>query len=245
MFVIVLENQPFETTFGANSPAHYLKALPKKGVLAVNYFGTSHESLGNYLALISGQAPNETVNLDCEVFEEFVSTGITADGQAIGKGCVYPPSVTTLANQLEAANLSWKGYMEDMGNNPRRESATCAHPPIGAPDNTQMAEVGDQYAARHNPFVYFHAIIDGPGCARHVVNLSALANDLKSVATTPNYLFIVPNLCHDAHDGTEGGHCVDGAPGGLIAADRFLSELVPKNSRLAGLPPRRPADDHV
>ncbi len=224
----MLENQPFENTYGARSPAHYLKSLRHQGALAVNYFGTSHASLGNYLALISGQASNEIVNLDCEVYTEFVGSGLSPDGQAIGKGCVYPPNVTTLANQLEAANLSWKGYMEDMGNNPRRERATCAHPPIGAPDNTQMAEVGDQYAARHNPFVYFHAIIDTPSCARNVVNLAALAPDLKSVATTPNYLFIVPNLCHDAHDGTDGGRCVDGAPGGLIAADRFLSELVPK-----------------
>ena len=228
VFVVVLENQSFESTFGAKSPAHYLRSLAQKGALAVNYFGTSHESLGNYLALISGQAPNQAVNLDCEVFAEFVSTGLTPDGQAIGKGCVFPPAVTTLANQLEAANLSWKGYMEDMGNNPRRESATCAHPPIGAADNTVAAEIGDQYATRHDPFVYFHALIDGPSCARHVVNLSALAADLKSVATTPNYLFIVPNLCHDAHDGAGGGRCVDGAPGGLLAADRFLSELVPK-----------------
>ncbi len=228
VFVVVLENQPFHNTYGPHSPAPFLKALPAKGALVVNYFGTSHESLGNYLALISGQAPNQTVNLDCEVFEEFVGTGVTADGQAIGKGCVYPPSVTTLANQLEAAKLSWKGYMEDMGNNPHRESATCAHPPIGAPDNTQEAQVGDQYATRHNPFVYFHAIIDTPSCAQRVVNFRQLASDLKSVATTPNYLFIVPNLCHDAHDGTDGGRCVDGAPGGLIAADRFLSELVPK-----------------
>jgi hypothetical protein len=31
----------------------------------------------------------------------------------------------------------------------------CRHPAIGALDNTQKAQVGDQYAARHNPFVYF------------------------------------------------------------------------------------------
>jgi phospholipase C len=228
VFVVMLENQPFDDTFGAKSQMRYLKGLPQHGALAVNYFATSHASLGNYLALISGQAPNESTNLDCEVYSEFVSTGLTPDGQAIGKGCVYPPTVKTLANQLEAANLTWKGYMEDMGNNPRRESATCGHPPIGAPDNTQEAEVGDQYAARHNPFVYFHAIIDNPSCDRHVLNLAALAPDLKSVATTPNYTFIVPNLCHDAHDGTGGGRCVDGAPGGLVAADEFLSHLVPK-----------------
>ena len=229
VFVVVLENQPYDNTFGARSPAKFLKALPQQGALIANYYGTSHESLGNYLALISGQAPNVTTNSDCEVYADFVSTGTTADGQAIGHGCVYPRDIATVANQLEAAGLRWKGYMEDMGNNPRRESSHCGHPPIGAPDNTMMAEIGDQYATRHNPFVYFHGIIDRPTCARHVVSMSALGRDLQSVASTPNYLFIVPNLCHDAHDGaTAGGKCVDGAPGGLVAADRFLSGLVPE-----------------
>lgn len=228
VFLVLLENQGYHVTFGPKSPARYLKSLRAKGAALPNYYGTSHFSLGNYLTLISGQAPNPATNEDCERFEEFVSTGTTADGQAIGRGCVYPANVLTLANQLEAANLSWKGYMEDMGNNPQRESATCGHPEIGTPDRTQAAEVGDQYATRHNPFVYFHAIIDTPSCAQRVVNLNALAADLKSVDTTPNYVFITPNLCNDGHDGGNRGHCVDGEPGGLVSADRFLRKLVPQ-----------------
>jgi len=228
VFVVMLENQPYENNFGARSQAPYLKGLAAKGALVVNFHGIAHDSLSNYLALISGQSPNESTILDCEVFEEFVQTGMTSEGIAIGKGCVYPRSVRTLANQLEAAHLSWKGYMEDMGNNPKRESATCGHPPIGAKDNTGDAEVGDQYATRHNPFVYFHAILDTPSCDKYVRNLSGLAADLRSIDTTPNYVFIVPNLCHDAHDGADGGHCVDGAPGGLTGSDRFLKEWVPK-----------------
>ena len=228
VFVVVLENEEYHNTFGYTSPAHYLKALRQQGAALSNYHATSHLSLGNYLALISGQPPNGSTNLDCEVFEDFTSSGTTPDGLAIGTGCVYPPRILTLANQLDSAHLSWKGYMEDMGNNPRRESATCGHPPIGAPDNTVEAEVGDQYATRHDPFVYFHAIIDTPACALHVVNMSALATDLRAIDTTPNYSFITPNLCHDGHDGGKGGHCVDGAPGGLVSADKFLSEWVPR-----------------
>lgn len=228
VFIIVLENQDFEDSLGQRSPAAHLKALPQQGAILPNYYGTSHASLGNYLALISGQAPNIVINNDCEVFEDFVSKGMTADGQAIGQGCVYPASVRTLANQLSDAGFTWKGYMEDMGNNPQRESATCGHPPIGAPDKTQVAEVGDQYAARHNPFVYFHAIIHTPDCARNVVNMTGLAADLRAIETTPNYVFITPNLCNDAHDGGNGATCVDGAPGGMVSADRFLAALVPQ-----------------
>ena len=228
VFILILENESFETTFGPRSPAHYLKSLGRRGALVRNYFATSHFSLGNYLSLISGQAPDPATDLDCPVFEDFVASGVRSDGQAVGKGCVYPASIPTLTHQLEAKGLTWKGYMEDMGNVPRRESATCGHPPIGAHDNTEEAERRDQYAARHDPFVYFHSIIDTPSCAQHVVNFAALAEDLKSVATTPNYVFITPNVCHDGHDGGANGTCVDGEPGGLASADKFLETVVPQ-----------------
>jgi hypothetical protein len=228
VFIVMLENEGYQRTFGPGSPARYLNALRRQGALASSYFATSHFSLGNYIALISGQAPNPATEYDCPQYTEFVSSGFTADGQAIGSGCVYPASVPTIANQLEAAGLSWKAYMEDMGNTPARESANCGHPRIGTADNTQVAEVGDQYATRHDPFMYFHGIIDAPSCARQVVNLRSLAQDLKAIATTPSYVFITPNLCHDGHDGGHGNTCVDREPGGLESADRFIANLVPQ-----------------
>ncbi len=228
VFIVVLENQAYESSFGPASPARYLKSLRGLGAAVPNYYGTSHMSLGNYLTLISGQAANPATNFDCEVFADFVSSGTTPDGQAIGKGCVYPANIRTVVNQLEDAKLSWKAYMEDMGNMPAREAASCAHPPIGATDNTGAAAVGDQYATRHNPFVYFHAIIDSPRCAQRVVNLKQLADDLRFANTTPNYLFITPNLCHDGHDGGGSERCVNGEPGGLVSVDDFLRQWVPR-----------------
>lgn len=227
VFIIVLENEGYRVTFAATSPATYLKMLARQGALLPNYYGIGHYSLDNYLAMVSGQAPNPITQADCQSFVEFAATGTTKDGQAIGTGCIYPSSVSTIVNQLEAKGLTWKGYMEDMGNDPGRESATCAHPDIGKPDGTQKAVAGDQYASRHDPFVYFHSIIDLPTCAAHVVNLSALATDLGDAATTPNYAFITPNLCHDGHDGGGTKTCVDGQPGGLVSADKFLADTVP------------------
>jgi phospholipase C len=223
VFVIVLENKGFEETFGPDSKAPYFsKALTKQGVLLTQYFGTAHYSLGNYLAMISGQGGTHETRDDCEVFEDFVSTGPTPDGQEKGKGCVYPASVKTLPDQLVAIGKSWRGYMEDLGNDPRRESATCGAPKIGAADPTQHARKDDQYAARHNPFVYFHSLLDGGACAANVGPLARLEADLKSVATTPNFVFISPNLCNDGHDAP----CKDGAPGGLVSADAFLKTWV-------------------
>jgi hypothetical protein len=145
-------------------------------------------------------------------------------GQLAGRGCVYPPLVRTLPDQLEAAGLTWRAYMEDMGRDPARERATCGHVPVGQAETTNQAAVSDQYAAKHDPFVYFHSIIDDAArCDAHVVNLERLPGDLASLATTANYIFITPNLCNDGHD----AQCVDGRRGGLAAIDLFLRKWVP------------------
>lgn len=232
VFVIVLENKGFADTFGPHSRAPYFaRTLTKRGVLLTQYFGTAHYSLGNYLAMISGQGGTPETRDDCEVFADFVSSGTTPDGQAIGRGCVYPATVHTLPDELAAVHKRWRGYLQDMGNDRQRESATCGNPKLGADDPTQRAEPpsaavpkGDQYAARHNPFVYFHSLIDGPACAENVVSLEQLPADLAARERTPEFVFISPNLCDDGHDAP----CVDGKPGGLVSADAFLKEWVPR-----------------
>src|SRR2546423_4358127 len=100
----------------------------------------------------------------------------------------------------------------------------CRHPALNSHDDTQNARPGDQYAVRHNPFVYFHSIIDTPACAAGDVDLSRLTSDLASSATSPSFAMIVPNLCNDGHDSP----CVDGRPGGLVTADAFLRTWVPR-----------------
>ena len=228
VFVLMLENQSYAATFGSRSAATYLAhTLPARGALLTHYYAIGHASLGNYIALVSGQAPNLATQLDCSTYSDFRASepALDAHGQLRGSGCVYPRLVRSLPDQLEAAGLSWKAYMEDMGKNPARESATCGHARLGATETTNLASRGDQYAAKHNPFVYFHAIIDDQArCDRHVVNLERLPQDLASAATTANYIFITPNLCSDGHD----AHCVNGEIGGLAGIDRFLRTWVPR-----------------
>jgi hypothetical protein len=227
VFLIILENQSFGTTFASDSPAPYLaRTLTSQGLLLTRYYAIGHNSLPNYVALVSGQAPNAETQGDCLRYTDFepVQPTIDAHGQALGHGCVYPRSVASLPDQLEAAGLTWKGYMEDMGNNPARERRTCGHGVLGQFDRLQFASRGDQYASKHDPFIYFHSIIDDRArCDAHVVPLDDLARDLHTLETTPNFTFITPNLCHDGHDGP----CVDGEPGGLVSSDEFLRKWVP------------------
>ncbi|MGH1524523.1 alkaline phosphatase family protein [Leifsonia sp. L25] len=218
VFVINLENKGYDETWGPGSAAPYLSTtLRSQGVLLDSYYGTAHNSQPNYVAEISGQGPNPQMQADCQTYSPFVGSGTAAPGQAVGDGCVFPSTVKTVADQLTASGRTWKGYMEDMG-------TPCRHPALGALDDTQKAKVGDEYAARHNPFMYFQSITGSADCATNDVDLSNLPTDLATVATTPNLSLITPNLCDDGHDSP----CVDGRPGGLVSADAWLKQWVPK-----------------
>ncbi len=224
IFVINLENENYATTWGAKSKAKYLNAtLRKKGALLTKYYAIGHVSLDNYLAQISGQAPNRDTQLDCTTYSDFVSTGQGDFGQELGKGCVFPATVLTIADQLTVAGKTWKSYNEDIEKSATLPK-TCRHPAIGAKDTSIKPTKTDMYATRHVPFVYFHSIIDTPACAAQVVGLTALPADLKTVATTANLTYITPNVCDDGHDAP----CKDGRPGGLVSADKFLQTWVPK-----------------
>jgi phosphatidylinositol-3-phosphatase len=242
VWIITLENESFAHTFGTvgEKQAPYLtKTLPAKGALLKDYYGVGHDSLDNYTAMISGQAPNYELGQDCGSFEPFVQFGgenfdkWTKYRQLSGEGCVYPKYVPTVANQLTAKKLTWKGYMQDMGNLPKRDKTVstsagpaCGHPKIGAVDLTDSTDPKtDSYATRHDPFVYFHSIINNKSyCDSHVLSLKPLKKDLTKASTTPNYSFITPNTCLDGHDAP----CQDGTKGGLIRVDSFLSTWVPR-----------------
>jgi hypothetical protein len=224
VFVIMLENQGFDTTFGPATRAPYFAdTLTKQGAFLRQYYGIGHVSLDNYIAIISGLPPTRQTQIDCPRFIDFAQTGTAPDGQPIGTGCVYPSRVKTIANQLEDKHLAWRAFMEDMGADSTRERATCGHPVLGSIDSTQRASLLDQYATKHDPFVYFHSIIDSPTCGRNVVPLTQLEASLATASATPNLVFISPSLCHDGHDRP----CVNGEPGGLVSADAFLKHWVP------------------
>jgi hypothetical protein len=219
VFVINLENKSYDETWGATSQAPYLsQTLKAQGAFLSNYYAIGHVSLDNYIAEISGQGPSKQTQADCIAnYSEFVSTGTGTLQQALGDGCVYPTSAKTIADQLAAKKLVWKGYMEDM-------ATPCKHPVIGTKDDSVVATAVGGYATRHNPFVFFHSIIDTATCAANDVPLTALSTDLASVKTTANYSMITPNLCNDGHDAT----CPDGSTGGLTSANAWLQTWVPK-----------------
>ena len=134
--------------------------------------------------------------------------GPDAHGQLPGAGCVYPRDGENAARSARSGRPHLEGLHGGHGQRPGARAGrlrrTCRW---GSPRARNWHSVGDQYAAKHDPFVYFHSIIDDRArCDAHVVNLARLPRICASAATTANYVFITPNLCNDGHDAA----CVDG-----------------------------------
>ncbi|MGB2711463.1 MAG: alkaline phosphatase family protein [Conexibacter sp.] len=225
VFVIALAGHGFDATFGAGSVATYLNGtLRPQGALLENYSSLGRADLPDHLALVGGQPPNADTRAGCPTFKEIPPTNVPSKAGVIAAaGCVFPNTVTTLGDQLSASRRSWRAYVEDLEQGPAGK-ATCRHPESNGPDDTIKARAGDGYATRHNPFVYFHSLLDLGDCDANDGALTELEQDLRTVKDTASFSYVVPNLCND---GTE-SPCVDGSPGGLAAADAFLTTWVPK-----------------
>jgi hypothetical protein len=218
VFLIVLENKSYAETWGPNPGAPYLgTTLRAQGNLLTQYYGTSHDSLGNYISMVSGQPANPVTQADCVSKYEPVTPPTVVKGIARGTGCIYPAAAGNIAGQLQDKALTWKGYMESM-------AQPCQHPVVGQVDPNIVATPTSLYATRHNPFVYFSAITGSSVCASDDVPLTEMTKDLASVSTTANFSFITPNLCDDGHDAT----CAAGGPAGFAGINSFLETWVPK-----------------
>jgi len=229
VFVIMLSNQPYVSVFGPSSTAPYLsQSLERQGELLVRYDAVAHAELANGIALLSGQGPTTATAANCPTYADIAATGVGADQQVSGQGCVYPPATETLAGQLTAKHLSWRAYVEGIDEG-AAGSGPCAHPVLGAADPTAgpqsaQATAAQPYVTFRDPFVYFHSVIDSSACAADVVGLSSLSSDLSKATRTPSFSYIVPDRCHDANPTP----CAPAAPAGPPAADGFLKRVVPK-----------------
>jgi len=234
VWVIEFENFGYAQSFGDPAADPYLaRTLPAQGALLTSYYAIGHNSADNYIAQVSGQAPNILTQEDCPVWVPTTEVAVRPYHQVLAPagGCVFPKSVPTLGGQLSAARLSWAAYLQDMGNNPARDRTVatargpaCGHPATWGIDHTQSATTTDQYTTRHEGFMYFRSVTgDGKYCAAHVLSFQPLRGDLAAASTTPAFSWISPNLCNDGHDKP----CVTGQRGGLAQIDKFLAAWVP------------------
>ena len=220
VFLIALGTDSYRAAFGPGSVARYLNGtLRRRGTLLTGYRTLGDTELPDYLAMISGQAPNTDTSSDCATYAEFASSAkAQSNGQFEGPGCVYPNTALTIADQVTAAGKQWKAYIAGMG------ASSCVHANSNAADDVLLTGASSDYATRHNPFIYFHSLLDLGGCQSDDVGIQHLARDLRVAKRTPTYTYIAPGLC----DEPSATSCAGNKPGGLAGEDKFLKRWVPQ-----------------
>ena len=242
MFVITLNSPGYDNAFGAQSEMPYLaNTLRPQGELLSNYSLLTDKGLPNYIGMVGGQSPNALTSGNCTTYTDYPgSAQPDRNGNVSGDGCIYPTQAINVADQLFSARFSWGAYMEDMGKPepvpqgqtaPANPPQNCVRPDVGAADPTQDVRkadpstgyAGSGYAVRHNPFAYFHSLLDLGSCTQKDVPLDRLDGALAG--GTPNLTFISPNLCNTGEPTECDADIKDPGP---AQADKFLSDWVPK-----------------
>lgn len=160
VFTILFENEAATDVIKPTNPNFW--ALSHRNGQATSYISTTHPSLPNYIMLTSGS-----------------TNGVTTDNDPRYNFVV--PGTANIADQLDAAGVPWRAYMESMG-------TACSF------DSNTL------YSAHHNPFLYYETMAKDPArCAKHVVDFDQnFQADLDSDAY--RYMWISPNMCDDMHN---------------------------------------------
>ncbi len=198
VFVIMMENHSLGTMPPALAP--YIHQLIRLDGYDSSYYGVTHVSLPNYVALLSGSTHHTHSDNPDQTF----------DG-------------VTLANQLTTHHISWQAVMQSLpqvgysGNwYPERPGTN----PVLMPKNAL-------YAKKHDPFMLFPQIAQSGTV--HLVPLHTLTREL-AFGRVPRFVFITPNLCSDMHGQPVGSKgCPSNHPDALVRmGNAFLARLIPE-----------------
>jgi len=160
VFTIVFENENANAILNPDLPFFY--KLSQENGVATQYTSTTHPSLPNYIQLVSGS-----------------NNGINNDNDPNFNLKVFGND--NLADQLDAAGVKWRAYMDAMGEPCKKDSSGT-------------------YSAHHNPFLYFSSMVDNPArCRDRLVDFQQnFATDLASGQY--RYMWITPDMCNDMHN---------------------------------------------
>lgn len=234
IFFIAMENHQTNQIIGNTADAPYINSLTSQANVAMKYYGVTHPSLPNYLAMVSGDYQNIWDDCGTGAYitcppEEFTKdndytnhTQLLTD-QQFQSASAQPHLFDTknLVDLLEAKNLTWKGYFENL-------------PGAGYTGDSNAHSL---YAGKHNPFIYFKDIRSNPQRMNKIVPWTQFTDDLNS-GKVPNFAFMAPNQCDDQHGLSTANataenllDCAYPASGldhsTIKHGDTFLSQLIP------------------
>ncbi|HEY7335057.1 MAG TPA: alkaline phosphatase family protein [Bryobacteraceae bacterium] len=208
VWVILMENHNWT---GNNSGATFGDPDLKGNALAPYINGTLLNTSAHAEQYFNppGNHPSQPNYLWLEAGTNF---GVLADTQP-GQPQLFTDQ--HLVKLLENAGISWKAYAEpDFG------SSVFDNCPL----DFSFLDV------EHLPFVFFDDINGGLNpnsaeCIGHVRTYYELATDLAN-QTSARYNFIVPNVCHDGHEGVSACSALESADN-TLRSDTWLRQNVP------------------
>lgn len=153
-----------------------------------NYSSVTSSSMPYLFGLMTqyGLATQYYSDLHSSIGNYFVlTTGQTITSNDSATPSSFPVSADNVVRELVAAGKTWKAYAESL-------------PSVGylGGDTTSG---GGQYYVRHVPVAYFMDVQNSSAQQQNLVPFTQFAQDLTA-GTLPNYSFITPNGCDDAHD---------------------------------------------
>jgi phospholipase C len=155
IFVIVEENHGFADVVG-NPAAPNLNALASQFGIATQYFGVTHPSEPNYVALLGGSP-----------------FGVTSDNPYWTQSVAAP----SLISQLDAAHISWKAYLQGLPH-PGFQGICYPVKCNGAPD------IDPLYVSKHDAIQNFISSRNPMDWSRQVPS-EQLGRDLSSGRAPP------------------------------------------------------------
>lgn len=251
VFVIAMENQN-STVSGVNASglnpiygntaAPYINSLITPGDANAQYTAYSsayhnvivnsttdlHPSEPNYIYQISGQIPSPLSD----------AVPSTANHN------LYPTGTANLGTSLTNAGLTWRSYQEGIDSTGGNASNAVVTNTI-APQSSWTVPTANfsgtnlnytnpyndshqyNYAAKHNPFVFFQDDYNPLNYAP----LQNLSTDLNN-NTVANFNWITPDQYNDMHSTLTGGFTYNGVhysgnQANIAQGDNFLSQIVP------------------
>ena len=151
IFIVIFENE-LQSAVLENA---FMKSLASEGVRLSNYSGITHPSQPNYIAATAGLP--------------FVTDDDPKD----------LPN-TSIVDLLEAKNVTWKAYMENL------------------PENNKAVKSEGLYFRKHDPFISFDKVRNDPKRLAKIVNAKQLVIDVKK-NELPQYSWFTPNIQNDGH----------------------------------------------
>jgi len=199
IFVILLALSSCGGVKGCSPPTPGVSAIPELGhvVLVLEENRSYSDVIGNTAAAPYMNGLGAQYSLATQYFANtrpsignyfMLTTGqIVTNDDSFTRGV----DADNIARELNRAGKSWKAYAESL-------------PAVGYTGGDVLP-----YIKRHNPLSYFTDVVNDSSQAVRLVPFSQFPADLAG-NSLPNFSFVVPNVDHDAHDGS------------LAAADSWL-----------------------